>query len=381
MIPSFARPCPSLIALACLLSALSPSRAASLVVNTTLLQRSGDAVLVTWSDLQPSPSDNITVTANNLTILQMSATACPTWQQGRGSLAVRLVDIYAPLTISYTTPLGILAASPPITFSDPNQPLFPRLSLLGDPANTLVLTWTAAQFTSNERVLLRPAGCSTCNFTTFSLLPDGKGAVTYSVKDMCGGVAKTTGWFEPGWQLSAALPGLDASSDYDYLFGTPDSMSQVTRLSTPPAAASAASKVTVYLFGDMGVAAAPPQRLPSQPEHRAINSRCCSQRHRWRILHGYAYWRRQLRNGLPILLAAVPRPNPAPRLAQSVSAKHRYTQPAPTATRPLLPSPHKPPSPSLLPQATMSCAGRVLATARRGLIMGLIAGGSAACRF
>lgn len=263
MIPSFARPRPSLIVLACLLSALSPSRAASLVVNTTLLQRSGDAVLVTWSDVQPSPSDNITVTANNLTILQVSATACPSWQQGLGSLAVRLVDIYAPLTITYTTPLGMLAASPPITFSDPNQPLFPRLSLLGDPANTLVLTWTAAQFTSNERVLLRPAGCTTCNFTTFSLLPDGKGAVTYSVKDMCGGVAKTTGWFEPGWQLSAALPGLDPSSDYDYLFGTPDSMSQVMRLSTPPAAASAASKVTVYLFGDMGVAAAPPNGFPA----------------------------------------------------------------------------------------------------------------------
>lgn len=246
--------------IACFLCSLPHNLAAFLQVNTTLLQRSGDAILVSWFDVQPSSSDNITVTANNLTILSFPVTSSPTWSLGNGSLAIRLVSIYAPVSITYTSHLGILAQSPVIIFSDPNEPLFPRLSLLGDSSNTIVVTWTSARFTGSERVLARPSGCQLCDFKEFPLLAGGN--ITYSVDDMCGGVAKGKGWMEPGFQLSAALHGLAPSSEYEYVYGTVDSQSLVSLLRTPPAANST-STVHVFLFGDMGVAAAPPNGFPA----------------------------------------------------------------------------------------------------------------------
>jgi hypothetical protein len=247
-----------LLTFALLLSASPHCLCALIEVNSTLLQRSGDAILVTWSNIQAEPSDNITVTANNLPILVFPVVSSLRPSRTSGAMTIRLVNIYAPLIIKYTSSSGVLAESPPVIFAATNQPLFPRLSLLGDADNTLVLTWTAATFTGNERVLLRPAACSRCPFQQFSLLPDGN--VTYSRSDMCGGVAKSTGWFEPGWQLSAALYGLEAGSEYEYVFGSRDSMSDVMILRTPP---PSSSNTHVFLFGDMGVAAAPPNGFPA----------------------------------------------------------------------------------------------------------------------
>jgi hypothetical protein len=132
------------------------------------------------------------------------------------------------------------------------------LSLLGDASNTLVLTWTSASFTGSELVLLRPAACSDCPLQAFALMTGGN--VSYSRDDMCGGVAKAGGWFEPGWQLSAALHGLQAGVEYEYLFGSPGSMSDVMTLQVPP---PPSSRIHVFVFGDMGVAAAPPNGFPA----------------------------------------------------------------------------------------------------------------------
>lgn len=240
------------------LSAPTHCLCASIKVNTTILQRSGENVLVTWSDILASPLDNITVVANNLTILQFPVPNSSLISQSSGSLIIRMVNIYAPLIVTYTSTQGVLARSPPILFSDPNEPLFPRLSLLGDALNTLVLTWTSATYTGTEHVLLRPAACSKCAFDRFPLLPEGN--ITYSRSDMCGGVAKAAGWFEPGWQLSAALYGLKAGSEYEYCFGSSESMSDTMILLVPP---PSHSKTHVFLFGDMGVAAAPPNGFPA----------------------------------------------------------------------------------------------------------------------
>ena len=186
-----------------ILSALPHCLCASLHVNSTLLRRSGDSILVTWSDIQPSPADNITVTASNLSILVFSVQHSPSWAQGSGAMAIRLVNIYAPFTVIYSSHSGTLAESPPISFADSTEPLFPRLSLLGDPNNTLVVTWTSALYTGRETVQLRPSACADCPLQTFSLIAGGN--VTYSRDDMCGGIAKADGWFEPGYQLSSAL--------------------------------------------------------------------------------------------------------------------------------------------------------------------------------
>lgn len=145
--------------------------------------------------MQASASDNISVVANGLIILEFSVTASPSWSQGSGSLSVRLVNIYAPLIITYASPLGVLAQSPPILFSDPYEPLFPRLSLLGDTNSTLVITWTCSRFTGDERVLLRPSQCNSCQYKDFPLLPGGN--ITYGIDAMCGGVAKGKGWLFP----------------------------------------------------------------------------------------------------------------------------------------------------------------------------------------
>jgi hypothetical protein len=254
-----------------------------LTVNSTLLHHSGDEVLVSWSSMQASASDNISVVANGLIILEFSVTASPSWSQGSGSLSVRLVNIYAPLIITYASLLGVLAQSPPIIFSDPYEPLFPRLSLLGDTNSTLVITWTCSRFTGDERVLLRPNHCSSCQYKDFPLLPGGN--VTYGIDAMCGGVAKgkgwlfplissctqtspqhfsaserRAGWLEPGWQLSAALYDLEPGSEYEYMFGAPGSMSSVMVLRAP---SGPSANIHVYLFGDMGVAAAPPNGFPA----------------------------------------------------------------------------------------------------------------------
>ena len=241
-----------------ILSSLPLCLCATLQVNSTLLSRSGDAILVTWSDVQASPADNITVTASNLSILVFSVQNSPSWHQGSGAMAIRLVNIYAPFTVIYSSHSGTLAQSPPISFADSTEPLFPRLSLLGDANNTLVVTWTSSLYMGSERVLLRPTACTDCPLQAFSLIAGGN--VTYSRDDMCGGVAKAGGWFEPGYQLSVALYGLEAGVEYEYIFGSPASMSDAMTLRTPP---PVSSRVRVFLFGDMGVAAAPPNGFPA----------------------------------------------------------------------------------------------------------------------
>lgn len=42
---------------------------------------------------------------------------------------------------------------------------------------------------------------------------------TYRREDMCGGVANSTGYINPGWFHTAKLTGLQPSTDYLYSYG------------------------------------------------------------------------------------------------------------------------------------------------------------------
>ncbi len=79
-----------------------------------------------------------------------------------------------------------VARSPPITVSQPNEPLQGHLTRTPDPSEMLV-QWTSLNCS-------RPAIAASSS---------------YSAADMCGGAAASTGWVDSGTQHRATLTGLE----------------------------------------------------------------------------------------------------------------------------------------------------------------------------
>jgi hypothetical protein len=146
---------------------------------------------------------------------------------------------YVLMTGSLSKPTAI-AKSNAVAFSNPNEPVGPRLAMAGD-ATSMRVTWNSALNTGNPRVSFQPAtgGSPTVVPAT---------SYTYTAADMCGAPANSTGYRSIGWIHTAVMTGLVPGSRYNYTVGDDSEMTPLTTFTQPP------SGFPFYInaVGDMG---------------------------------------------------------------------------------------------------------------------------------
>ncbi|KAL2478371.1 putative inactive purple acid phosphatase 27 [Forsythia ovata] len=144
----------------------------------------------------------------------------------------------------FVTPC-ILRRSQPLTFANPNKPLYGHLSSTDSTANSMRVTWVSG----NQQ----PQNVQYGNGKSATSLVS-----TFSQTDMCNtfylqSPAKDFGWHDPGYIHSAVMTGLNPSTKYSYRYGSDSSgWSNWTTLKTPPAGGS--DELKFLAFGDMGKA-------------------------------------------------------------------------------------------------------------------------------
>jgi hypothetical protein len=235
-------------------------------VSPTLIDND-DIVTVSYQSSHPQPWDwigaysppdvNITITApikfgncsGNTTINYLKT--------GFGALNFNLTNMRAGVKFYYFTggtkiPLLVANSSQVVEFRNPNQPLRQRIVPTGNP-NIYTLLWSS----KNSTIPMVKWGTSPGNY------PYVVNATTYTFTkdDMCGGVAKTTGWRDPGLIHAVNLTGiLDLNLDskpINYIFGdeaTNDFSQEIYFLVPPRAGRQPPNRpTTVAVFGDLGV--------------------------------------------------------------------------------------------------------------------------------
>jgi len=144
----------------------------------------------------------------------------------------------------FVTPC-ILRRSQPLTFANPNQPLYGHISSTDSTAKSMRVTWVSGS--------QRPQQVQYGNGKSATSLVS-----TFSQTDMCNSSylqspAKDFGWHDPGYIHSAVMTGLNPSTKYTYRYGSdPSGWSNWTTFKTPPAAGS--DELKFLAFGDMGKA-------------------------------------------------------------------------------------------------------------------------------
>ncbi|KAL2478392.1 putative inactive purple acid phosphatase 27 [Forsythia ovata] len=112
----------------------------------------------------------------------------------------------------FVTPC-ILRRSQPLTFANPNKPLYGHLSSTDSTANSMRVTWVSG----NQQ----PQNVQYGNGKSATSLVS-----TFSQTDMCNtfylqSPAKDFGWHDPGYIHSAVMTGLNPSTKYSYRYGSP----------------------------------------------------------------------------------------------------------------------------------------------------------------
>ncbi|XP_047320801.1 probable inactive purple acid phosphatase 27 [Impatiens glandulifera] len=164
-----------------------------------------------------------------------------------GTVSFHVVNIRTDIEFvffgsGFTTPC-ILKRSSPLSFANPNKPLYPHLSSLDSSATKMRLTWVSGD-NKPQQVLYGKNNLKAISQVT-----------TFSKNDMCSSAlaspAKDFGWHEPGFIHTAVMNGLTPSTANSYKFGG-DSVgwSETIKFKTPPAGGSSELKFLAY--GDMG---------------------------------------------------------------------------------------------------------------------------------
>ncbi|KAH6766104.1 hypothetical protein C2S52_017087 [Perilla frutescens var. hirtella] len=153
----------------------------------------------------------------------------------------------------FNTPC-ILRRSDPVSFANPNRPLYAHLSSVDSTATSMRLTWVSGDKIP-QQVKYGSDGIANSSVSTFSQA------------DMCAGSgrlgcpAADFGWHDPGYIHSALITGLHPSSSYTYKYGSNSvGWSNVITLKTP--AAGGSDELRFLAYGDMGKAP-----LDSSVEH------------------------------------------------------------------------------------------------------------------
>ncbi|XP_057784787.1 probable inactive purple acid phosphatase 27 isoform X2 [Salvia miltiorrhiza] len=139
----------------------------------------------------------------------------------------------------------ILRRSDPVSFANPNHPLYAHVASVDSTATSMRLTWVSGN-QSPQQVQYGDAQTANSSVSTFSQA------------DMCTSPAMESpavdfGWHDPGFIHSALLTGLHPSTSYSYKYGSDlVGWSDEMKLTTPPASGTDALKFLAY--GDMGKA-------------------------------------------------------------------------------------------------------------------------------
>lgn len=143
----------------------------------------------------------------------------------------------------FVTPC-ILARSKPLSFTNPNKPLYAHLSSIDSTATSMRLTWVSGD-KNPQQVQYRNGKLIASKVTTFTQDNMCNASIQSPAKDF--------GWHDPGYIHSAVMTGLKPSTKFSYRYGS-NSASWSDRISfkTPPAGGS--NEVKFLTFGDMGKA-------------------------------------------------------------------------------------------------------------------------------
>ncbi|KAG8388806.1 hypothetical protein BUALT_Bualt02G0163400 [Buddleja alternifolia] len=146
----------------------------------------------------------------------------------------------------------VLKRSQPLTFANPNQPLYGHISTIDSTATSMRLRWVSAD-KNPQQVQYGNGQVAKSSVSTFSQ------------KDMCTSLLESPavdfGWHDPGYIHSAIMTALHPSTTYSYKYGSDSAgWSNQIKFKTPPAGGSDELKFVAY--GDMGKAP-----LDSSVEH------------------------------------------------------------------------------------------------------------------
>lgn len=176
---------------------------------------------------------------------------------GFGALNFNLTNMRAGVKFYYFTggfsnAVAVHNSSQIVEFRNPNQPLRQRIVPTGDP-NIYTMLWSSNN--SAQPTLKWGTIPGNYKYTVPAI------SYTFTKDDMCGGVAKTTGWRDPGMIHAANITGILSlnldSSTINYIFGdaATNDYSNEVYFHVPPRAGHQppGRPTTVAVFGDLGV--------------------------------------------------------------------------------------------------------------------------------
>ncbi|KAJ8635668.1 hypothetical protein MRB53_009935 [Persea americana] len=166
-----------------------------------------------------------------------------------GSLTFHVINIRTDIEFVYfgggfQTPC-ILKRSSPVSFANPQMPLYGHLSSVDSTGKSMKLTWVSGD--NKPQQVQYAGGKSGTSMVT-----------TFTQDDMCGAKlvpspAMDFGWHDPGYIHSAVMTDLEPSSTYSYRYGSGSvGWSAQIKFKTPPAGGS--DELRFLAFGDMGKA-------------------------------------------------------------------------------------------------------------------------------
>lgn len=235
-----------------------PDNGVSIAVNSTELHVSGEWFEVSWSGV-PNPS------YDDMIVLYVPADANPShtapakfkmaarttthMATGGGAARFRLINMRADMRFAFVrngleNPL-VIAQTEAIRVVNPNEPTGGHLALTANQGEMLV-QWVS-----------RDAGTPVVQWGTtpgqYSSTAQGS-SHTYRKEDLCGGVATTSGWLDPGTLQAAVMSDLQPDTRYYYVYGDQAlGMSAEISFVSPPLVGPEAS-VQLFALADMGQA-------------------------------------------------------------------------------------------------------------------------------
>ncbi|CAK8575676.1 unnamed protein product [Lathyrus sativus] len=168
-----------------------------------------------------------------------------------GSIKFHVINIRTDIefvffTGGFLTPY-LAGRSTPLSFANPNKPLYGHLSSIDSTSISMRLTWVSGD-KEPQQIQYGDGKTVTSAVTTFSQ------------NDMCSSAlpspAKDFGWHDPGYIHSAIMKGLNPSTTYSYRYGRYEASnnsvdwSEQIKFSTPPSGGS--DELKFVAFGDMG---------------------------------------------------------------------------------------------------------------------------------
>ncbi|XP_059461887.1 probable inactive purple acid phosphatase 27 [Corylus avellana] len=143
----------------------------------------------------------------------------------------------------FATPC-VFSRSGPISFANPNQPLYGHISSVDSTGKSMRLTWISGNM-EPQQVQYGNGKTLTSEVTKFSQDNMCSSALPSPAKDF--------GWHDPGYIYSVVMTGLDPSSTFSYRYGS-DSAGWSEQIQFRTAPAGGSDELKFLAFGDMGKA-------------------------------------------------------------------------------------------------------------------------------